>query len=122
VFFLGLVVLFYLKLGEVSKVFNDIPALFGYTALCVFTYHLSRLFLPPLGWFFEWIGGFSYSLYLTHILVLTIYLKILYDMGVVITAWTMLPFILIALLAAWAFEPLSQWWIKLFEKRQTQLA
>jgi peptidoglycan/LPS O-acetylase OafA/YrhL len=120
-FFLLIVVFTYLKLGDVSRAFNDIPALIGYTSLCVFTYHVSRMFLPPLAWFFEWIAGFSYSLYLTHALVLTIYLKILYDAGVAASAWTMLPFWVIILLAARVFEPISQWWIKLFERREIQI-
>jgi peptidoglycan/LPS O-acetylase OafA/YrhL len=112
--FTAIMVVMILRLGAVGKLFNDVPALLGYTALCGFAYWLGDRFLPPLKQFFLWINGFSFSLYLVHVLVLELYLGVFawYD-----RAWTpalLLPFVPLALLAGWAFEPVSRWWVQLW--------
>ena len=56
-----------LKGGQVGKMFNDIPALIGYTSLAIFLYQLN---ITPLRKFFLYTGKVSYSLYLIHLLIM----------------------------------------------------
>lgn len=111
--FTGLMGAMIVAWGEVGKIFNDIPALIGYSALSICLYGLGLRVWPPLKQFFLWVGSFSYSLYLTHVLVLDLYLLCLKNTGhsKVTTLW-LLPFLLLALLGGRLFEPLSQWWTK----------
>ncbi len=69
-FFTGLMIGMVAKLGDTGRIFNDIPAFLGYTALSLFVYRMGKNLLPWLIRFFLWINGFSYSLYLIHVLVL----------------------------------------------------
>ena len=112
--FASVMVLAILKLGETGRVFNDIPALLGYTALSVFVYRAGELYLPPLERFFRWVGGFSFSLYLVHILVLEAWLLGLRWFGLPASAWSILPFFPLALLAGRVFEVLSRKWTGFF--------
>jgi len=105
-----------LQIGETSRIFNDIPALIGYAAFSIFFFQIGDKFLPLLKRFFLWVGGFSYSLYLVHILVLEIYLRLLHLAGVPVNWLSLLPFLVIALLAGRAFEPVSRWWTGFFVK------
>jgi peptidoglycan/LPS O-acetylase OafA/YrhL len=114
--FSGVMILMILKMGDAGKIFNDIPALTGYTAFSIFFFQIGDKFLPPLKRFFLWIGGFSYSLYLVHILVLEFWLRILSWLGVSLNWLSLLPFLALALLAGRAFEPLSRWWAGFFVK------
>lgn len=50
--------------AETIKVFNDIPALVGYTSLA-----LVLMFIPAIKRFAEWLSKISYEYYLIHILV-----------------------------------------------------
>lgn len=97
--------------GEIGRIFNDIPALIGYTALSMLLYGVGLRAWTPLKSFFLWVGSFSYSLYLIHVLVLESYLRGLKNAGFadVPLVW-LLPFIPLALLGGRLFEPLSQWW------------
>lgn len=104
----GLMVFIILKMGELGRVFNDIPALIGYTALCIFLFRLSEQWLPPVKSFFLWIGSFSFSLYLMHVLVLVAFIKILAINNQQFSLIWIPPYILLALLAGRAFEPLSE--------------
>lgn len=109
--FTGLMGVLILFLGEIGRIFNDIPALIGYTALSMFLYGVGLRFWPSLKTFFLWVGSFSYSLYLTHVLVLETYLLCLKNAGFAnISLVWLLPFIPLALLGGRLFEPLSQWW------------
>lgn len=96
------------KLGRVGKLFNDIPALVGYAAFSHFVYAFSQRYWPPLKRFFLWINGFSYSLYLIHILILELYLYGLKSAGIDLTLPGLLLFLPLALLGGWAFERLRQ--------------
>jgi peptidoglycan/LPS O-acetylase OafA/YrhL len=93
--FTGLMVAMILRMGPAGRVFNDIPALIGYSALCIFVYRAAELFLPPVRQFFVWVGGFSYSLYLVHVLVLDLFLMGLgglgvhFSMGWVVVYWAL---------------------------------
>ncbi|MBX2890605.1 MAG: acyltransferase [Saprospiraceae bacterium] len=116
--FSGIMILMILKMGDAGRVFNDIPALIGYAAFSVFFFQIGDKFLPLLKRFFLWVGSFSYSLYLVHILVLEIYLRLLHLMGVSANWLSLLPFLALALLAGRAFEPLSVWWTGIFERKK----
>ena len=115
----GLMAWMILKMGPSGRIFNDIPALVGYTAFSIFFYQLGERFLPPLKRFFLWIGSFSYSMYLVHILVLEIWLRLLESLHLPANGLSLLPFLPLALLAGRFFEPLSRRWSGLFENNQT---
>ncbi len=115
--FTGVMIGMVLKMGDAGKVFNDIPALAGYGSLC-FCVSMCRRFLPPVRRFFLWISGFSYSLYLVHVLVLEVYLHWLSREGIVANGRVLLPFLVLAILAGWAFEPFSRRWSGLFEPKR----
>ena len=105
-FFTGLMIGVILKMGEIGRVFNDVPALLGYTALSIFVYQISRKWLPWLHRFFTWISGFSYSLYLTHVLVLHLCLAVLG--GLAFTIPLVLAYLAVALLAGRGFESVNE--------------
>ncbi len=114
VFFTGVMVMMILKLGTVGRIFNDIPALLGYTAISGFLFYLGDLYWPPLKRFFLWISEFSFSLYLIHVLVLEAYLHLLpFAPGF----WQMLLYVPLALLVGQTFEQLSRWWVGIFETK-----
>ncbi len=104
-----------LKTGDLGRVFNDVPALLGYTALCVFVYHAAERFLRPLRAFFQWIGGFSFSLYLIHVLVLVMFIQALALAGQSFGLVWLPVYVVFALLAGRVFEPVSQRWTALFQ-------
>ena len=114
-FFTGVMVLMMLKLGTAGRIFNDIPALLGYTALSGFFFYLGDLYWPPLKRFFLWISGFSFSLYLIHVLVLEAYLHL---SPFAPEIWQMVLYIPLALLVGVNFESLSRWWVGIFEARR----
>jgi peptidoglycan/LPS O-acetylase OafA/YrhL len=101
-----------LKMGPIGKIFNDIPALLGYTALSIFLFKLGELFLPPIKQFFLWISTFSYSLYLVHILGLELYLLALKTIGISLNLPILILYIPLALLLGRLFEPVSQYWVE----------
>lgn len=117
--FTGLMILMILKMGEVGRLFNDIPALIGYAALSYFVFKFSERFVPPVKRFFLWVNGFSFSLYLVHVLVLELYVQLLRLQNLPVSLPMLLPYFALALAAGWAFEPVSQWWVGLFERRRT---
>lgn len=117
-FFTGLMILMILKMGDIGKIFNDIPALIGYASLSIFLYHVGDKFIPPVKRFFLWVGGFSYSLYLVHVLVLEIYLSFFAVKGLPVSLPLLLPFVPLALAVGWAFEPVSQWFVGLFDGKK----
>jgi peptidoglycan/LPS O-acetylase OafA/YrhL len=104
--FLGLMVLMIRTMGPAGRVFNDVPALFGYSALCIFIYRLADQWLPPVRQFFIWVGGVSYSLYLVHVLVLDLLLMGLGAMGLSFSMVWVIVFLGLALVAARLFEGL----------------
>jgi peptidoglycan/LPS O-acetylase OafA/YrhL len=108
--FAGIMLVMALKLGAFGKIFNDVPALLGYTGICVFVYQIGLNFLPFIRQFFVWVGGFSFSLYLTHMLGLRFYLMALGALGLQVNILTMLVYLPIALLIGRLFEPVSQAW------------
>lgn len=52
--------------ADIFKVFNDIPALFGYLSLTLLFYNISIIKKTVM-----YISAFSYELYLTHILIMS---------------------------------------------------
>lgn len=55
-----------LKLGFIGQLFNDIPALTGYSFIAIFIYKLQ---LKPINQFFIYTGEISYPLFIIHILI-----------------------------------------------------
>jgi peptidoglycan/LPS O-acetylase OafA/YrhL len=55
-----------LKMGQTGRLFNDIPALVGYSSLAIFLY---RINIPYVNSFFRFTGEISFSLYLSHVLI-----------------------------------------------------
>jgi len=116
-FFTALMIAMVMKMGPAGRIFNDLPALLGYAAFSLFVYNLGDRLFSPLKSFFQWLNGFSYSLYLIHVLVLDGYLRLFPGSP---PWWYVLLYLPLALLAGYAFEPWSQWWAKLFETRKLQ--
>ncbi len=65
--------------GPAGKVFNDIPALFGYGLLAITLYNLK---LPFIQKFILYVGQVSYGLYLTHMLIWELSRRLLEEMGI----------------------------------------
>ena len=101
-----------LFLGAFGKICNDVPALLGYTGLCVVVYQVGQKFLPFVNRLFLWVGSFSFSLYLVHMLGLRFYLLGLNHLGLEPNLVTLIVYIPIALLLGRLFEPMSQIWTK----------
>lgn len=55
--------------GGWLKLYNDIPSLFGYLCVALLIYKVGINYVNR---FYEWASGFSYELYLTHVLVYTV--------------------------------------------------
>jgi peptidoglycan/LPS O-acetylase OafA/YrhL len=107
-FFSGLMVAMILKMGQVGRIFNDIPALIGYGAICIFIFRSGERFLPPLVAFFKWVGGISFPLYLIHVLVLDAFLLVLSNAGLHASLPWIFAYIGLALVAGAAFDRLSK--------------
>lgn len=114
VFFAGLMLLLELKAGVVGHIFNDIPALLGYGMLSVGVYFFSKRHLPFLAQFFFWVGTFSYSLYLVHIIALELTIRVLGLFQVPFQVVFIPVFVIFALLAGHIFEKGSQQGVTLF--------
>jgi peptidoglycan/LPS O-acetylase OafA/YrhL len=110
--FAGIMLVMALKLGAFGKIFNDVPALIGYTGICVFVYQIGERYLPFIKQFFLWVGSFSFSLYLIHMLGLRFYLMALTSLGLQPNLVTLLAYLPIAILLGRLFEPVSQAWTK----------
>ncbi len=58
-----------LKGGDIGRIFNDFPALLGYSSLAIFIYMLK---IKPLNSFILYTGRISFALYLVHILIMNV--------------------------------------------------
>lgn len=56
-----------LKGGDIGKIFNDLPALLGYSSIAIFIYLLK---IQPLNRFMLFTGKISFALYLIHFLIM----------------------------------------------------
>lgn len=65
-----------LKGGQTGQIFNDYFAFVGYVCVCVILYRMGNV-LTGINRFVLWVESFSYSLYLMHMVPLSIYLKFL---------------------------------------------
>jgi len=61
------------KGGQIGRLYNDIPALIGYTGLAILIYNLG---IKQITSFFLFTGKISYALYLSHVLVINLILYI----------------------------------------------
>jgi peptidoglycan/LPS O-acetylase OafA/YrhL len=75
---MGLMAVLALKGGDMGRVFNDIPAALGYTAVAAIAYLLFKKVGMLLVRFFNYLGGISYELFLVHIFVADIYLRVVF--------------------------------------------
>jgi peptidoglycan/LPS O-acetylase OafA/YrhL len=103
----GIMAVMILKMGTLGPVFNDIPALAGYGMLSVGVWLFAARYLPAIGRFFSWIGDFSFSLYLSHIFVLELFLRVLTAARFNFNIFWIPLFVLIAIVVALGFERLS---------------
>jgi peptidoglycan/LPS O-acetylase OafA/YrhL len=94
-----------LKFGNIGKVFNDIPAFVGYSSLCVAVFWWSTKYGRPIRQFFEWVGGFSFTLYLLHILILEFLIQWIISSEGALSAFWALPYMALAIFAGWWLEP-----------------
>jgi len=110
VFFSALMVWMVQKWGPAGKIFNDIPAMIGYTALSLLVYRVLAALAPRILRLFLWAGGFSYSIYLVHILVLELCERLIPPLAALVL------FLPLAVLSGWAFEHFTRRLIAFFEK------
>jgi len=115
ILFTAIMIVMIQKLGETGRIFNDIPALIGYSAWCILLSQIGEKWAPALNRFFIWVGRFSFSLYLAHILVLDFLLLILEMNGLAFNWIWLLLYLPLALAGGRVFEALSRWWVGLFE-------
>lgn len=98
--------------GSQGRVFNDVPALAGYAALCFGIYGFSLRFLPSLRNAMVWVSGFGYSLYLTHILALEALTR---WFGLDGSSWLIVVYLPVILLLGVVFERFSAALMAFFE-------
>lgn len=96
------------KGGAAGRIFNDVPALVGYGMLSVSVYFFGKRHWPAVVRFFSWIGGFSYSLYLMHIIVLELIIMLLRNMGFQFQLWAIPVFAGTAFLGGIIFEKITR--------------
>ena len=79
--------------GEIGRLFNDIPALIGYSSLATWLYLLR---IKPINEFFLFTGKISYSFYLLHLLFMHLALFIFDGWSVILVLALTLLIIYIA--------------------------
>lgn len=92
--------------GVAGKIFNDMPILLAYSALCYGIYRTLKIWAPVLLRLLLWVSGISFALYLTHILLLELWLALLHSVGANPGRWWVLPYLPLAFAGAWLFERL----------------
>jgi peptidoglycan/LPS O-acetylase OafA/YrhL len=85
------------SLGRAGKVFNDLPGLFGYGALCVFVYSLH---IKLINRFIFFTANISFSIFLIHFLVLNLVQAGCRLMGITWSWFMLIPSLVICYLAA----------------------
>lgn len=78
VFMLAIFAYLALKGGDIGRIFNDFPALIGYSSLAIFIYLLK---IKPLNTFILYTGKISFALYLVHMLIMNIVSLIFKNVG-----------------------------------------
>lgn len=74
---LSIALLCVVVLGEIGKILNDYFTFLGYLCGCILLYLLGKNYAIWIVNFIRWIEGFSYSLFIMHMLVLDFYRQIL---------------------------------------------
>ena len=94
---IGLYSLMAIKLGVVGHIFNDFPALFGFTALGLFIFNLRAAWINK---FILFTATVSYPLFLIHFLVLLLVLAVCKYLGLSFTLLIAAATLLLCYLAA----------------------
>lgn len=85
--------------GGFLKLYNDIPSLIGYLSVALLIFKIG---IKVVNRFFEWANGFSYELYLIHMLV---YAVVAYTTSLYVPLTIRLTFcFVLAYLTAWGYE------------------
>jgi len=98
------------KLGRAGTIFNDIPAFFGFTGVCLLLYILAK---EHAGWLFKsmgFIGKISYSMYLIHCVLITITMAILNHFGFAAKYLCVFPLLLVSIVVC------SFWYQRLIDQ------
>ncbi len=111
--FMALMAWSVLRWGAIGKIFNDIPALLGYGLLSIFVYECCRRYFRVIKYFFLWVNEFSYSLYLVHILVLSVFILCLQKWFDQSFQLLYVPiYLILALSAGYFYEKISRKWVE----------
>ena len=105
-----------LKGGQTGQIFNDYFAFVGYVCACVILYRIGHT-LTWINSFVRWIESFSYSLYIMHMIPLSIYLT--YFAGQRLTVATITAIFLSALGLSLLFDYGVKRLLTLFQPTQT---
>jgi peptidoglycan/LPS O-acetylase OafA/YrhL len=96
---LGLLIYSFLAMygGRFGKTLNDVPALFGYAALCILIYKLNLYWVNR---FILFTSKISYTIFLIHFLVLNLVYSVLNGLGISWSLIWILPTLLLCYLIA----------------------
>jgi peptidoglycan/LPS O-acetylase OafA/YrhL len=97
--------------GRFGKSFNDVPALFGYTALAIFIYSLQIRWVNR---FILFTASLSFSIFLTHFLILILEREACQALGISYTWIMLIPFLSLCYLAAIPMEKLFRYATNIF--------
>ena len=86
-----------MQFGRVGKIFNDLPGLFGYAALCVLIYTLQ---IKMVNRFILFTAKISFSIFLIHFLVLNLVQVVCKASGIQWSVFMLIPAIIICYVAA----------------------
>lgn len=96
-----------LKWGMIGKVFNDIPVFIGYTSIAILAYKISEKFSIKAVRILSKIGDYSYSIYLIHVLVISLLLYVLEAASIDRNFVIIILFVPFILLGSWIYAKLS---------------
>ncbi|HEB62824.1 MAG TPA: acyltransferase [Bacteroidetes bacterium] len=102
--------------GMVGKVFNDIPVFVGYTSIAIIAYKFSIRFSSKSFQIFSKIGEYSYSIYLVHVLIISLLLYALEAASIDRNFIIIILFVPFIFLASWVYAKLSIVFTRFIEK------
>ena len=99
--------------GRFGKAFNDLPALFGYAALCIFIYELK---IKWINQFILFTAKLSFSIFLIHFLILDLLREACGALGLTWSWMMLIPCLAICYLAAIPMEKFFNYLINIWLK------